>query len=85
VPRSRLSRLQTRLNGEVKQSQYISDLLFDVPAIVSLISRHATLLPGDVIYTGTSGATSAMKPGDIVEVEIDGIGILRNRITGARS
>jgi len=81
----RKSRLQTRLNGEVKQSQYISDLLFDVPTAVSFISRHVTLLPGDVIYTGTPGATSAMKPGDIVEVEIDGVGILRNRVSGARS
>jgi 2-keto-4-pentenoate hydratase/2-oxohepta-3-ene-1,7-dioic acid hydratase in catechol pathway len=74
------SRLQTRLNGEVKQSQLLSDLLFDVPAIVSFASRHVTLRPGDVIYTGTPGATSAMKPGDTVEVEIDGIGVLRNKV-----
>ena len=47
------SRLTTRLNGEVKQTQLISDLLFDVPAIVSWISKHATLEQGDVIYTGT--------------------------------
>jgi 2-keto-4-pentenoate hydratase/2-oxohepta-3-ene-1,7-dioic acid hydratase in catechol pathway len=76
----RKSRLQTRLNGEVKQSQVLSDLLFDVPAIVSFASRHVTLRPGDVIYTGTPGATSAMKPGDMVEVEIDGIGVLRNKV-----
>jgi 2-keto-4-pentenoate hydratase/2-oxohepta-3-ene-1,7-dioic acid hydratase in catechol pathway len=76
----RKSRLQTRVNGEVKQSQLLSDLLFDVPAIVSFASRHVTLHPGDVIYTGTPGATSAMKPGDMVEVEIDGIGVLRNRV-----
>jgi 2-keto-4-pentenoate hydratase/2-oxohepta-3-ene-1,7-dioic acid hydratase in catechol pathway len=76
----RKSRLQTRVNGEVKQSQLLSDLLFDVPAIVSFASRHVTLHPGDVIYTGTPGATSAMKPGDTVEVEIDGIGVLRNRV-----
>lgn len=75
------SRLQTRVNGEVKQSQLISDLLFDPPAVVSFVSQYVTLLPGDVIYTGTPGATSAMKPGDIVEVEIDGIGILRNKVT----
>jgi 2-keto-4-pentenoate hydratase/2-oxohepta-3-ene-1,7-dioic acid hydratase in catechol pathway len=74
------SRLQTRLNGEVKQSQTLSDLLFDVPAIVSFASRHVTLHPGDVIYTGTPGATSAMKPGDTVEVEIDGVGVLRNGV-----
>jgi 2-keto-4-pentenoate hydratase/2-oxohepta-3-ene-1,7-dioic acid hydratase in catechol pathway len=76
----RKSRLQTRVNGEVKQSQLLSDLLFDVPAIVSFASRHVTLHPGDVIYTGTPGATSAMKPGDTVEVEIDGIGVLRNTV-----
>jgi 2-keto-4-pentenoate hydratase/2-oxohepta-3-ene-1,7-dioic acid hydratase in catechol pathway len=72
--------LETRLNGEVKQSQLLSDLLFDVPAIVSFASRHVTMHPGDVIYTGTPGATSAMKPGDTVEVEIEGIGVLRNRV-----
>lgn len=74
------SRLTTRLNGEVKQTQLISDLLFGVPEIVSWISKHVTLEPGDVIYTGTPGATSAMKPGDVVEVEIEGIGILRNKV-----
>jgi 2-keto-4-pentenoate hydratase/2-oxohepta-3-ene-1,7-dioic acid hydratase in catechol pathway len=77
------SRLQTRVNGEVKQSQMLSDLLFDAAAIVSFTSQYVTLLPGDVIYTGTPGATSAMKPGDVVEIEIDGIGILRNRVTGS--
>ena len=76
------SRLQTRLNGEVKQSQLLSDLLFDAPAIVSFASQYVTLERGDVIYTGTPGATSAMKPGDVVEVEIDGIGVLRNRVSG---
>lgn len=76
----RKSRLQTRVNGEVKQSQVLSDLLFDVPAIVSFTSQHVTLHPGDVIYTGTPGSTSAMKAGDTVEVEIEGIGVLRNRV-----
>ena len=74
------SRLTTRLNGEVKQTQLISDLIFDPPAIVAFVSQFITLLPGDVIYTGTPGATSAMKPGDIVEVEIEGIGVLRNKV-----
>jgi 2-keto-4-pentenoate hydratase/2-oxohepta-3-ene-1,7-dioic acid hydratase in catechol pathway len=72
--------LQTRVNGVVLQSQRTKDLIFDVPAIVSYISRFVTLEPGDVIYTGTPGSTRAMKPGDIVEVEIEGIGVLRNRV-----
>jgi 2-keto-4-pentenoate hydratase/2-oxohepta-3-ene-1,7-dioic acid hydratase in catechol pathway len=75
------SRLQTRVNGEVKQSQLLSDLLFDAAAIVSFTSQYVTLEPGDVIYTGTPGTTSAMKPGDIVEIEIDGVGVLKNRVT----
>jgi len=74
------SRLQTRVNGEVKQSQFLSDLLFDPATVVSHASRCVTLLPGDVIYTGTPGSTSALRPGDVVEVEIDGIGILKNEV-----
>jgi 2-keto-4-pentenoate hydratase/2-oxohepta-3-ene-1,7-dioic acid hydratase in catechol pathway len=73
--------LQTRLNGEVVQKQVTSDLIFDCPTIVSHISRFVTLMPGDVIYTGTPGQTRKMKPGDLVEVEIEGIGVLRNRVS----
>lgn len=72
--------LQTRLNGDVVQKQYTSDLLFDPPAIVSWISQYVTLTPGDVIYTGTPGTTKRMNEGDVVEVDIEGIGVLRNRI-----
>ena len=75
--------LQTRLNGEVVQKQVTSDLLFDCPTIVSFISKYVTLSPGDVIYTGTPGATKKMSAGDTVEVEIEGIGILRNPIKAA--
>ena len=74
------SRIKLRLNGEVKQDQVVSDLLFGPPEIVSFISTYVTLMPGDVIYTGTPGTTSAMKAGDRVEVEIDGIGVLKNRV-----
>ena len=73
--------LRTRLNGEVVQKQYTSDLIFDCPTIVSYISRWVTLMPGDIIYTGTPGATRKMSPGDVVEVEIEGIGVLRNPVT----
>lgn len=72
--------LQTRLNGDVVQKQYTSDLIFDCPSIVSYISNWVTLNPGDVIYTGTPGSTKKMSPGDKVEVEIEGIGILRNTV-----
>lgn len=72
--------LTTRLNGEIKQRQRTSDLFFSVHEVVSFISQFITLYPGDVIYTGTPGKTSPMKSGDVVEVEIEGIGILRNRI-----
>ena len=72
--------LQTRVNGAVVQSQRTKDLIFDVPTIVSYISQFVTLEPGDVIYTGTPGSTKAMKPGDVVEVEIEGVGTLRNRV-----
>jgi 2-keto-4-pentenoate hydratase/2-oxohepta-3-ene-1,7-dioic acid hydratase in catechol pathway len=72
--------LQTRLNGDVVQKQYTSDLIFDGPAIVSWISQCVTLIPGDVIYTGTPGHTSRMSDGDVVEVEIDGVGVLRNHV-----
>ena len=72
--------LETRLNGETVQKQSTADLTFDCAAIVSWVSRWVTLVPGDVIYTGTPGSTRAMRPGDVVEVEIEGIGILRNPV-----
>lgn len=72
--------LQSRLNGEVVQKQLTSDLIFDCPTVVRWVSRFVTLLPGDLIYTGTPGETRKMKPGDVVEVEIEGIGVLRNRV-----
>jgi 2-keto-4-pentenoate hydratase/2-oxohepta-3-ene-1,7-dioic acid hydratase in catechol pathway len=77
--------LTTRLNGKVMQEAPISDLIFSVPVIVSYISKFTSLYPGDVIATGTPGGVGDrrdppvyMKDGDIVEVEIDRIGILRN-------
>jgi 2-keto-4-pentenoate hydratase/2-oxohepta-3-ene-1,7-dioic acid hydratase in catechol pathway len=72
--------LTTRLNGEVVQQQYTSDLIFDCPAIVSWISGWVTLMPGDVIYTGTPGSTRKMAKGDVVQVEIQDIGVLENPV-----
>ncbi len=72
--------LQTRLNGEVKQRSSTSDMLFDIATLVEFVSASFTLLPGDIIQTGTPSGIAPMKDGDIVEVEIEGIGVLRNRV-----
>ena len=72
--------LQTRLNGEVKQAQSTKDLLFGPVQIVSYVSRYVTLEAGDMIFTGTPGSTSAMQPGDVVEVELEHVGVLRNTV-----
>jgi len=73
--------LTTRVNGEVAQQQRTSDFILDVPTVICFISRYVTLAPGDLIYTGTPGNTRRMQPGDVVEVEIEGIGTLRNPVT----
>ncbi len=75
--------LQTRVNGEVRQAARTSQLIFDVPTVVSYVSQFVTMMPGDVIYTGTPGTTTALHPGDVVEVELEGVGVLRNRVAGA--
>ena len=79
--------LQTRLNGSVVQQASLGDLIFDIPTIVAYVSRFTPLSPGDVIATGTPGGVGDrrepplyMKHGDVVEVEITGLGVLRNRI-----
>jgi 2-keto-4-pentenoate hydratase/2-oxohepta-3-ene-1,7-dioic acid hydratase in catechol pathway len=70
------------VNGKVVQEGQFSELLFDPPTIVSYISGYMTLYPGDVVYTGTPGDTTAARPGDVVEVEIEGIGVLCNKVAG---
>ena len=75
--------LQTRLNGEVRQSESTKDLVFDVNTIVSYVSRYVTLHPGDALFTGTPGSTQAMQPGDTVEIEVEGVGVLRNTVVKA--
>jgi 2-keto-4-pentenoate hydratase/2-oxohepta-3-ene-1,7-dioic acid hydratase in catechol pathway len=72
--------LTLRLNGEVMQKERTSQMIHDVATQVSFISKYVTLLPGDLIFTGTSGKTSALHPRDVVEVELQGVGILRNRV-----
>lgn len=68
------------LNGEVKQDSRTSKLVFDVPFLIEFISRVMTLLPGDIIMTGTPEGVSPMKPGDVIEIVIEGIGTLRNPV-----
>jgi len=77
--------VQTRLNGETMQSQSSKDQIHDVHVILSYVSQYVTLYPGDIIYTGTPGSTSAMQPGDVVEIEVEGVGVLRNRIVAAEA
>ncbi len=72
-------RVVTRLNGAVRQDFPVADMRFSVAELVSLISQDMTLEPGDVILCGTSVGVGSMKPGSDVEVEIAGIGTLRNR------
>jgi len=72
--------LETYLNGELRQQGNTSDLVFPVPELVSFISHIMTLLPGDIIATGTPSGIGPMKPGDTVEVKIAPIGTLRNYV-----
>ena len=77
-------RIEGRINGEVKQESSTKDLLFGVADMVSFASRHMTLEPGDLIYTGTPGTTSKLAPGDVFEVEIEGVGVLTNPVQGEK-
>jgi len=72
--------LKTRVNGVVKQDSSTSDLIFDVPALISFVSAHMTLEVGDVITTGTPSGVGNLTPGDEVEIEIEGIGIIKNPV-----
>jgi 2-keto-4-pentenoate hydratase/2-oxohepta-3-ene-1,7-dioic acid hydratase in catechol pathway len=72
--------MELRVNGEVKQKESTNQLIHGVAGIVSGISQSVTLHPGDLIFTGTPGKTSALQPGDVVEVEIEGVGVLRNPV-----
>ena len=72
-------KLDTRVNGEVRQSSRTSDMAFRPVALVSFITQYMTLLPGDVIMTGTPAGIGPLSPGDKVEVEIEGIGVLANQ------
>jgi len=85
LPEDKVMTLQTRLNGKVMQSSDTSQMIFPVPRLLAYISSFMTLQPGDVVVTGTPGGVGArrqppvwMKSGDVVEVEIGHVGLLRN-------
>lgn len=73
-------RITTRVNGVIKQDSTTADLIFDVPTLIAFVSQHMTLEEGDVISTGTPSGVGPLSPGDVVEVEIEGIGVLRNPV-----
>lgn len=74
------TRIETRVNGELRQRGSTSQLVHSIAKIIAHASEAFTLLPGDVILTGTPAGVGPLVPGDIVEVEIDGIGVLRNPV-----
>jgi 2-keto-4-pentenoate hydratase/2-oxohepta-3-ene-1,7-dioic acid hydratase in catechol pathway len=72
--------IETYLNGQLKQKGTTADQIFKAPETISFISQVMTLLPGDVIATGTPGGIGPMQPGDTVEIRIPPIGVLRNYV-----
>lgn len=72
-----------KVNGEVRQAGFTSDMVFGVAEILEYITAFTTLLPGDVILTGTPAGVSKVEPGDLMEVEVDGIGTLTNRLVAS--
>jgi 2-keto-4-pentenoate hydratase/2-oxohepta-3-ene-1,7-dioic acid hydratase in catechol pathway len=83
-------RIQTRLNGETMQDANTATMIFDVPTLIEIITEVMTLHPGDIIVTGTpEGVGFArtppvwMKPGDVCEIDLEGVGVLRNTIAVA--
>jgi 2-keto-4-pentenoate hydratase/2-oxohepta-3-ene-1,7-dioic acid hydratase in catechol pathway len=77
-------RVTIRLNGKAMFSYAVKDAIFGVRQFISRMSQYLTLYPGDVLWMGTDGATENMKDGDVVEVEIPGIGVLRNPVVRER-
>jgi len=70
----------SRVNGELRQDGSTAEFIFTIPALIEEISSYMTLEPGDVIATGTPAGVGPLVSGDVVEVEIDGIGILKNAV-----
>jgi 5-oxopent-3-ene-1,2,5-tricarboxylate decarboxylase/2-hydroxyhepta-2,4-diene-1,7-dioate isomerase len=73
-------RIRTLVNGEVRQDGSTDEMVWDMPYLVADVARTITLVPGDVILSGTPANSRPVEPGDVVEVEVEGLGILRNRV-----
>jgi 2-keto-4-pentenoate hydratase/2-oxohepta-3-ene-1,7-dioic acid hydratase in catechol pathway len=69
-----------KLNGQVTESFKTNNMIFDAPTYIAEVSRYCTIEPGDVMWMGTDGIPSNMRPGDVCEIEISGIGVLRNKV-----
>ena len=78
-------RIETRVNSELVQSSTTDRLIFDVPTLVSYVSSIMTLEPGDVILTGTPRGVGPVANGDVIEIAIEGIGVLRNFVATERA
>jgi 2-keto-4-pentenoate hydratase/2-oxohepta-3-ene-1,7-dioic acid hydratase in catechol pathway len=78
-------KLKTFLNGKLRQSSSLNNLIFSIPFLVRFISRIMTLIPGDIITTGTPAGIGPMSPGDRVDVQIEGIGTLSNTVMKIKS
>ena len=72
--------IESRVNGEVRQNVAITEMVHKIPAIISYVSRNMSLLPGDIILTGSPAGISVINTGDMIECEIEGIGILSNPV-----
>lgn len=76
--------IRAAVDGEIRQNESTSGMVFDVPALVAFISRDMTLFPGDIVATGSPAGMGRIYPGNVIDIEIEGIGTLRNRVAMAR-
>jgi 2-keto-4-pentenoate hydratase/2-oxohepta-3-ene-1,7-dioic acid hydratase in catechol pathway len=75
--------IRCRVNGELRQEGQVSDMVFSIPVLLAWISHVMTLEPGDLVLTGTPEGVGPLAPGDVVEVEIVGVGVLTNPVVAA--
>ena len=75
--------IRSRVNGQLRQDSSVNNMIFDIPALIEFISHIMTLEKGDVIATGTPAGVGQLYPGDTVEIEIEGVGILENEVVKA--